>query len=93
MTDRIHVQVARVDLEARRIEFRMTRGTALRLDNAAVADSPSLQKKPAKPRTAKVDEAIAARKTATVKDSSARKRKKGVQKRASRNTSKNKRNR
>lgn len=93
LTDRIHVQVARVDLEARRIEFRMTRGTALRLDSAAVADSPSLQKKPAKPRTAKVDEAIAARKTATVKDSSARKRKKGVQKRASRNTSKNKRNR
>lgn len=93
LTDRIHVQVARVDLEARRIEFRMTRGTQLRLDSALAADVSSVQKKPAKPRTAKIDEAIAARKAASTKDSSTHKRKKGVQKRTSRSISKNKRNR
>jgi ribonuclease R len=72
LTDRIHVQVARVDLEARRIEFRMTRGTQARLDgsvpNDTVAQARPTSKKAAKAMSPEVKQAVEARKAAKLKD-------------------------
>ena len=93
LTDRIHVQVARVDLEARRIEFRMTRGTQLKLDSTVPADATPSHKKPAKARTPQVTEAIAARKAAKLKEPALYKKKAVGQKQALRAAAKTKRGR
>src|SRR3546814_13920179 len=53
LTDKVQVQVSRVDLEARRIEFRLVKGTsfdALRTAAARNPDEPRKVKKAAAPK-------------------------------------------
>ncbi|CAM4182693.1 ribonuclease R [Bordetella pseudohinzii] len=55
LTDKVQVQVSRVDLEARRIEFRLVKGTsyeALRKQSARNPDEPRRVKKAAAPKPA-----------------------------------------
>lgn len=55
LTDKVQVQVSRVDLEARRIEFRLVKGTsyeALRKQSTRNPDEPRRVKKAAAPKPA-----------------------------------------
>lgn len=68
LTDELHVQVARVDLEARRIEFRLVPRTALRIDTTLApgagrlaAARPAVPRKAAAAPSEQVREARAAR--------------------------------
>jgi ribonuclease R len=61
LTDRIHVQLARVDIEARRMEFRLIKGGGLPKTDAA---DPAPPRKAAAAKTDDVKTAIASRKQA-----------------------------
>ena len=69
LTDECHVQVARVDLEARRIEFRLVQRFGLKAEieqvlGPATAPTKASARKPAPPKDEKVRQALEARKEA-----------------------------
>jgi len=84
VTDAVQVQVARVDLEARRIEFRLVKGTSFKaLTAPEKSDAPRRTKKaaPAKPEALKGTTASQRRaeaKRVARKSAAGTERKKGV---------------
>src|SRR3546814_3520985 len=53
LTDAVQVQVARVDLEARRIEFRLVKGTGFKALKASIEPEPSTERKVKRAASAK----------------------------------------